>query len=1000
MGLLSFKMLGPLAVEADGVPIPLGGLRQRTVLAVLLLSPGRPVPVDALIEAVWQGAPPATARNQIAICITTLRRIFRDAAGDDRLITTGHRSYVLNQGEHDIDVRTMDRLVAEARALARDGHSAQAMEIFRQALALWNGTALEGLSGGRIDAAAARLSDLWLDVSEEYAGLQLQLGDYRSVVAHMTGVVDNHPLREQARFHLMLALRRSGRRASALETYRAGRKIFIEQLGTEPGPALQELHQRILQDLVAAEMAERYVPPTSPVTGIPAQLPAPSAAFTGRTHELAELDQMLDVSRSEAPLTIAALSGTSGVGKTALAVHWANSVAERFADGQLFVDMRGYDDHEPPLTAMQALDRCLRALGVPSSHIPDELEERAALYRGVLDGKRVLILLDNVRSLRQALPLFPGRGTSCVVVTGRDSFDYMTGDYAVVRIALKSLEAEQSSRLLATIAGSTYTEAAPEQAARLVELCDGLPLALRIAGAYLVARPHRSVAQLVDRLEDRCRRLDILSPREGGVRAGIWLSYRELPAEAARLYRLLGLLPVRDFAAWSGAAVLDTSTERAEDLLEQLVEAQLLNVRPGASGSAPRFEFHSLLRLFAWERAEKEESPEEREAALGRAFGAWLSLADRANELLRGPGHVTPLRGHSAVLSHWSVTEEPLTDPIAWFESERHAITDLVRHWGETDNRGRPWELVARTVPLFETYNYLEDWRTTADIALRAARRTGDEEGIGTMLSSLGTLEIYRRNYQEARSVLMDAKAVMEQGDDAHGYAMVLRNLALCTRFAGDLDEAAGLCRQAVDFFKRTEDVAGRSHAVGLLAQIEIERGERELGFALIREAFTINRDNGSLRGETQNLYRLAEALLQVGEVQEAEQAGHEVVVLSRAQGDRLGEAHGLRVRGEAQWRQRMTDEAEASLRQAHLAASEVGDSFLRARVELDLACTKAVESAAEQARAYAEAALATLRGLANPHWERRAERLHRFLTRALPGTSVAPARLVRAFDA
>ncbi|WP_405773148.1 BTAD domain-containing putative transcriptional regulator [Streptomyces sp. NBC_01538] len=1022
----------------DGKPVPLGGPRQRTVLAVLLLSAGRPVSVEALIDAVWQGTPPVTARNQIAICVTALRRIFRDAAGEHQLITTVNRSYVLNPGEHDIDVQVLDQLVGRARSSARDGRGAEAAVAFGQALDLWNGPALEGLSGEPFDTAVARLADLWLDVSEEYAALQLQLGEHRSVVSHLSALVERHPLREQARFHLMEALRRSGLRARALETYRAGRRIFVEELGTEPGPALQELHQRILRDLAATEATQAtararthptaepavraYVPvhAPGPVPGAggaapgavpPVQLPVPSAAFTGRAQEIEELDRLLDGSMSAAPLAVAALSGTSGVGKTALAVHWANRVAGRFPDGQLYVDMRGYDEHEPPVTPMQALDRCLRALGVPSSYIPGELEERAALYRGVLDGKRVLILLDNVRSLPQTLPLLPGRGTSCVVVTGRDSFDYMAGDYAVVRIALKPLDPEQSGRMLAAVAGATYTEAPPEAAARLVELCDGLPLALRIAGAYLVARPHRSVAQLVDRLEDRRRRLDLLSPREGGVRVGIWLSYRELPADAARLFRLLGTLPVRDFAAWAGAAVLDCGIQRAEDLLEQLVEAQLLDVCPGTAGMAPRFSFHSLLRLFAWERAEKEEPRQEREAALGRAFGAWLALADRAHERLRGAGHVPVLRepGEStAAASAWTETggsvsrpgEEPAADPIAWFESERYAVLDLVRHWAETERvQGRPWELVARVVPLFETHNYLEDWRTATGLALRAARRTGDTEGVGMMLSSLGTLEIYRRDYRAARSVLMEAKAATENGDDAHGHAVVLRNLALCARFAGDLEEAGVLCRQAIDFFKRTRDPAGRSHAVGLLAQIELERGESELGITLIREAFTINRDIGSLRGETQNLYRLAEALLRVGEVLEAEQAADQVVALSRAQGDRLGEAHGLRARGEAQWRQRLTAEAEASLHQAHRAASAVGDRFLQARVELDLASTKAAQGTLDQARAYVESALATLRSLSNPPWERRAERLGALLARSAPETPVGGAQLAGAFD-
>ncbi|MFD5097400.1 AfsR/SARP family transcriptional regulator [Streptomyces albidochromogenes] len=998
---LTFKLLGPLTVEADGEPVPLGGLRQRTVLAALLLSAGTPVPVDVLIETVWGGAPPVTARNQIAVCINSLRRIFRDAVGDDRLIVTGHRNYALVPGRHGIDVNVLDQLVSRARKLAGAEEHAGAAECFRQALALWNGTALEGLSEGGLEAARARLTELWLDVSEEHAGLLLRLGQHRSVVSQMTTVVEKWPLREQARLHLMAALRGSGRRASALEVYRSGRRIFIEEIGAEPGPALQELHQSILRDLAAAERPERGAAVSSAApTAPPAQLPAPAAAFTCRAQEVAELDRLLDAAKGAVPLAVAVISGTSGVGKTALAVYWSNRVARHFPDGQLFVDMRGHDGHEPPVTPMRALDRCLRALGVPSVDIPEDLDGRSALYRSVLDGKRVLVLLDNVRSVSQVLPLIPGGGLSCVVITGRDSFDRLAGDYATMKLGLQPLDFEQSHRMLAAVAGPAYTEARADHAARLVELCGGLPLALRIVGASLIAKPYGSVELVVRRLEDRRRRLDVLSPHEGGVRGGIWNSYRELPAEAARLFRLLGLLPVEDFASWVGAALLDVCQERAEDLLERLVEAQLLDIGPGASGMPPRFSLHSLLRLFAWERGMAEELPEERQAALGRAFRAWLTLADRGHEQLRGPGHVAALREWAGKKQpHWFTAEEPWSDPMTWFESERQAMADLIGQWRDTDHQGHPWELVVRMVPLFETHGHLDAWRAVADTALQVARASGDTDGAGAMLSSLGTLEIYQRNYPRARSLLLEAKSTLEPGGNARTRATVLRNLALCARFSGELDEARLLCRQAIDCFEQADDRTGRSHATGLLAQIELERGENTLGISLIREAIATGQGSSSLRVEAQNIYRLAEALLREGEAQEAEQTGHDVVVLSRAEADRLGEAHGLRVCGEAQWRQQRTEQARASLDQALQAAVEVGDTFLQARVHLDLACATALRQDPVQARAYAEFALSRLRGLSSPHWEQRAEGLYRFLAWIKPDTPVSPVELVRLLD-
>ncbi|MFJ9430384.1 BTAD domain-containing putative transcriptional regulator [Streptomyces sp. NPDC101490] len=1001
MRTLSFKLLGPLTVEVDGDPLPLGGPRQRTVLATLLLFAGAPVPVDVLIDTVWGGRRPVTARNQIAVCINALRRIFRAEAGDEQLIVTGHRSYALVLGRHGVDLDVLGRLVSRARKFAADEEYGEAAECFRQALALWNGTAFEGLSGGVLEIERARLTDLWLDVSEENADLLLRLGQHRPVASQMAPLVEEWPLREQARLHLMTALRRSGRRAKALEIYRAGRKVFIEEIGAEPGPALQELHQSILAELAGAERPRSGAPAAPPAPPAPpAQLPAPAAAFTGRDEEIAALDRLLDADRGDVPLAVAAISGTSGVGKTALAVSWGNRVARHFPDGQLFVDMRGHDGHESPVTPMRALDRCLRALGVRNEDIPDDLDGRSALYRSVLDGKRMLVLLDDVRSVAQALPLIPGEGRSCVVLTGRDSFELLAGDYAAMKLALQPLPPEQSGRMLAAVAGHVYTGAAPEQAAKLVELCGGLPLALRIVGASLIARPYGSVERVVSRLEDRRRRLDVLSPYEGGVRGGMWSSYRELSPETARLFRLLGLLPVEDFTAWAGAALLDVCPEHAEDLLEQLVQAQLLDVRPGAPGTPPRFALHSLLRLFAWERSADEEGPEDRRAALGRAFRAWLVLADRAHEQLRGRGHAAGLQEESGYRSpRWLPVEEPWSDPMAWLESERQAVTDLIGHWREVGSEGRPWELVVRLVPLFETHSHLDAWRAVARTALRAARASGDSEGVGAMLSSLGTVEIYQRNFPQARALLLEAVFVLESGGDARTQATVLRNLALCARFSGDLDEAGVLCRQAVDCFKQAEDDTGRSHALGLLAQIELERGENRLGIALIREAIAAGESSSSPRVEAQNLYRLAEALLSEGEAQEAGQLGHEVVLLSRAEADRLGEAHGLRVCGEAQWRQGRPDEAVMSLERALAAATEVGDAFVQARIRLDLACAAAVRGARGEARTNAESALAVLRGLSSPHWEERAERLYRFLGWMKPGGPVLPAELVRLLD-
>ncbi|MFB6613154.1 BTAD domain-containing putative transcriptional regulator [Streptomyces sp. NPDC056367] len=993
-----FGLLGPLDVQIDGVSVQLGGARQRTLLAVLLLSPGRIVSVDSLIDAVWPSGAPTTARNQIAICVARLRKVFRAAtapAGSGEtapLITTSHPGYVLNPLEHRIDAVAFDDAVRRARELVRSGRNDEACDAYAGALSLWRGRALEGVTGPRVEQEAARLEELRLDVHEEYAGLRLQLGRHRALIPELSALVRENPLREQARAHLMLAQYRSGRRAAALEVFREGRALLVGELGIEPGPVLQDMH-----DLVLSDSPEPAGPPadTVPAAHVPAQLPAASASFTGRAGELDALDRMLDERLGQSPLTVAAISGIAGVGKTALAVQWANRIAARFPDGQLFSDLRGYDETYEPVSPATTLDRFLRDLGVPAARIPADPGDRAALYRSVLGGKRVLIVLDNVRSFRQVRPLLPGNGRCCVLITSRDLMDDLIGDYAVLRVGLNAMSPSEATALLAEVAGADRITVDPGATERLGELCDRLPLALRIAGSRLAAKPHWSVRSLVTRLEDQRRRLDELSPGEGGVRAGFRLSYRDLAPDARRLYRRLGLLGVPDFAAWAGAALVDTDPAHAEDLMEQLVDTQLLEVAPSC-GPATRYRLQDLLRLFAWERAQEEESEEERTAALERAYGGWLHLADTARERTYGGAHAMAYGRVKPYPLPDGLVGELLADPIAWFESERVALGAVISHCAATDHLAAyAWGLTLNSTTLFEAHNYLEDWRTCADHAVASAARTGDTLGEATMLRSLATLAIYQRHYEEAQPLLGRALALFDACGEVHGRAVTLRNLALCARFSGDLDGAAQDAREALGGFRTAGDTAGESHALGVLAQIELERGHVAEGIALCRQAIAKSREAGSVRGETQNTYRLAEALLRHGDPAGAERICLRVLALTREDGDRLGEAHALRGIGEARWRQGACRSARTVLRQALKAAGEVSDRFLQARIEADLGCALAVcgdhgaVRRLESARAVFEELRATV-------WR---DRLDRVLATVTTPGPLTPQTLVRVLE-
>ncbi|MEV5280524.1 BTAD domain-containing putative transcriptional regulator [Streptomyces sp. NPDC052811] len=990
-----FRLLGTLDVQVDGERVALGSARQRIVLTTLLLAPNRVVSVDSLIEAVWQGREPTTARNQIAICVGALRKIFKEAAGVDDLIVTSHPGYILSTGEHRVDVREFEEWASRARDAARRGQAAEAGTLVEEALSLWRGRALEGIDSEVAESAAARLEELRLDLREERAGLQLQLGRHRALIGELSALVRENPLREQARAFLMLAEYRSGRRAKALEIFREGRDILVDQLGIEPGPALQSLHDLVLQD--SPDLAQPAVDAAPAlITTVPSQLPANIAAFTGRMDELAGLDRMLDDNYGSRPLAVGVVAGVAGVGKTALAVHWANQVAARFPDGRLFIDLRGYDEKDDPVPPGAALDRLLRSLGVPGPQIPSDPTDRAALYRSVLDNKRMLILLDNARSFEQVRSLLPGAGRCCVLITSRDAIDDLTGDYDVLRLALPTLAQGEATALLAQVAGPDRFNADPVAAARLSELCDRLPLALRIAGARLAARPHWSLRSLVGRLEDQRRRLDELSPGQGGVRAGLWLSYRDLDPAAARMYRRLGLLNAPDFAAWVGASVVDTDLWEAEDLIEQLVDAQLLEVVSGPPGAPARYRFQDLLRLYAWELALAEDSEEERTAALDRAFGDWLSIAEEAHRRVEGHGGLGRRADRPALPE--SLVEELLADPMQWFEAERSAMVGVIGQAAQSPKPAVSWLLTAAATALFETRHCLEDWQSCAEQSLAAARRGGDRAGEAMMLRSLGSLAINQRRYECAEERLVPALRLCEETGDESGAARVRRLLGICAHFEGDMDSAAEHYEAAMEVLLRIGEVRSAVHSMGLLAQIETQRGNLSRAVELTEQAVARSREGGFWRAEAQSLYWLAGTLLRDGRTDEACRASRQVIALTRAGGDRVGEMYALRLMGETMWRRGELTEAQEALQPALGIADELSDDLLRGRIEIDLGCMDAMAGRAGAVDRF-ERAREAFTTVAAKSWLERADRLIALVESAAPGVPVPAGQLTGLLD-
>ncbi|MEV7171935.1 BTAD domain-containing putative transcriptional regulator [Streptomyces sp. NPDC093224] len=971
-----FRLLGPLIVQTDDGPLRINGRRQATVLSMLVLYADRVVSVDTLVDAVWPDSPPATARNQIAICVATLRKTFKQAGVTDLLVTSPP-GYLLAKGEHRVDVQEFLERAEKGRDAARRGRAEEACTLFEEALSIWRGSALDETPGSRLEAEAVRLEQMRLTLVEERAGLMLQLGRHRALTGELAELVARHPLREQCREHLMLALYRSGQRAEALDVFLNGRRLLTEQLGIEPGPGLRQLHDLILRDSPELTRPPAVVAPApTALQTIPAQLPAGVMAFTGRQREMASLDGLLKEPYNPHTPALATIVGVGGVGKTALAVHWASQVADQFPDGQLFADLRGYDEEHAPVSPAAVLDRFLRALGIGAPQIPADADERASLFRSLLSTRKTLIVLDNVRSFPQLRPLLPGGGRSVVLATSRESLGDLTGDYTALSIRLRMLEPTEATALLIKLAGADRFGSDPVAVEQLGALCDCLPLALRIAGARLAAKPNLSVRSLVERLRDQRGRLDVLSPGEGGVRAGFRLTYRDLPAEAARMYRRLGLLRTADFAAWAGAAVLDTTVWHAEELIDQLVDAQLLEVASADPGRAARYRFQDLLRLFARERAESDEPEGDTDAALERAFAAWLWLAEEAHR--RIDGRRFPVSREQAPAPDFlrGLADELVGAPMDWFESERSAVTDMVAHAAETGRAWYAWTLTQSAVPHFETKNYLEDWQRSAEHALAAARRSGDEPGEATMLRSLGSLAIYQRRYEQAEGWNRAALRLLRNTGDVGGAALAQRNLAMCARFQGDWVRALEYCEEALSGFHASGDTGNEAHLMGFQAQIELDRGNVGGALPLAERAVALSRRTGSVRAEAQSVYRLAEVRLRAGELGEAGEAFEAVLRLTRGEGDRVGEAHALRGLGQTQWSQGLLPAAGGTLQQALEITDELADRFLYARVETDLGCVDALGGHCTEAAERFRRACAAFGEVGAQPWRAQAARL------------------------
>jgi tetratricopeptide (TPR) repeat protein/DNA-binding SARP family transcriptional activator len=889
-----------------------GAGRQRVLLAALLVRAGEVVPADTLAEVVWDGAPPGAAEVTLRSHVSRLRRVLGPTAG--ARVVTRYPGYLVQAGDDEVDLLRFRCLTREGGAASRAGEWGRAWEVLGEGLGLWRGEPLADVPSEvlRRDEVPG-LEQLRLQAVEWQMDAGLRLGRHAELVAELQSLVVQEPLRERFHGQLMLALVRCGRRAEALEAYQRARDVLVGELGTEPGAALRELHQRIL----TADPA-LAVPDSAAQTGghagavVPRELPAPVAGFVGRGGELAALSGLLDRAAEGTPPTvvISAIGGTAGVGKTALAVQWAHQAANRFPDGQLYVNLRGYDP-DRPMPAADALAGFLRSLGVPGQDIPPEEDERAARYRSLLAGKKVLIVLDNAGSVGQVRPLLPGSSSCAVVVTSRDSLAGLVARDGAARLELDLLPLPEAAGLLRALIGRRV-EDDPGAAETLAGQCCRLPLALRVAAELAAARPDVPLGDLVAELADQQQRLDLFDaggdPRTA-VRAVFSWSYRHLDADAAGTFRLLSLHPGPDFEVYAAAALTGTGLDQARRVLDALARGHL--IQPTGPG---RYGMHDLLRAYGRELAARD-GEEGRDAALTRLFDHYLHTAAAAMDTLY------PAERHRRPrIPPPDTPAPPVTSPaaaLAWLDAERSTLVPVTLHaaghgWPEHATR-----LAATLFRYLDIGGHYPEAITIHSHARAAAQRTGDRAAEAAALNWLGVVHWRQSRYQQAADHLRQALALFRQIGDPTGQARALHNLGTIYGYQGRYRESIGLYRQALAIYRETGDPVGMARTLNNLGLSEQRLGRYDLAARHHRQALSTAADVSARDLECLALSNLGTVSLRQGRYRQATSHLHRALAMSREAGYRNAEAEALARTGDLSLRQGHPEEATRHLREA-----------------------------------------------------------------------------------
>ena len=923
---LALRVLGPVQAWSGDRRIELGPRKQRLVLAVLALEVNRPVEVARLVDLVWPSCPPRTATHAIRVCVSALRSVFQEMP--DAEIRRQGSGYALLSDPMNIDVHRFWSLLAQARETSGDASRAAILD---RALGLWSGAALGGDAPPETQQRlCVGLEDARLSALEDRLDAELRLGRHHAAIGELTGLVTANPLRERLAGQLMLALYRDGRSPDALSTFRTYREHLAEELGLDPSATLRGLELAILRDDEAA-LAPAPAAPDGPV---PAQLPAAAAGFAGRSEALRELDALL--ADGDPAGTIVVIAGTAGVGKTALAVHWAHRHRDAFPDGQLYVNLAGYAPGAP-MPPGRALAGFLRALGVAAERVPLDVDEAAALYRSLLANRRVLVVLDNAGGPGQVRPLLPGGPGCLTVITSRDRLGGLTVREGARPLGLGVLRTDEAHALLAGLLGAPRVDADPVAVAELIVLCARLPLALRIVAGHLIRHPRQPVADLAAELR-RGNPLSLLSvagDEQSAVRAAFDLSYATLEPAAQRMFQLVGLHSGADLSQPAAVALAGTSADEARAQLADLAAAHLVDEHvPG------RFAVHDLLHLYARGRADDELSDADQRAATSRLCEFYLRTTDAAARVLYPnmqrlplpagrPSAGDPARGGAGAGFAGFAAGGPA---LAWLETERPNLIATVTSAAASGPRPTAWLLADALRGYFWMRRHTGDWLTVAQAGLAAAQAGQNARAMSAAHLSLGQADRWLARYPAAIAHLEQARALARRAGSRQGEAAALGTLANVYRDQGRMAESAEHHRQARDIYRQTGGLGGEATSLGNLGNVLIESGRLGEAIDCLTQGLAIYRQIGARPAEGNMLNSLGCAYLVQGRLDEAREHLEQALAIHRETGSREGEADGLNNIAELH-RDTGQHERARELARASLAlAQESGDR----RIEVD----------------------------------------------------------------